>query len=321
MVKINSIHNKNVLIAPLDWGMGHTTRCVPIINALLTQHCTVTIAGNAAQQNYYSKELGSHQRLNYQTLQGYNIFYWNKLFTLAILLQLPKLLLKINYEHRWLSNYLRHNTCQIILSDNRYGLHNNSVTSILISHQLQLITPYCKRIINTLIARTINKFNYCWIPDNANDNEHLSGILSQNNKVTIPTQYIGALSRMTLNPNKQPNTILVLLTGPDAAKQSLLQLIITKYANTAQTVTVVNAHKCCTLTNITLLTTTTTEQLQALINTHSTIITRSGYTSIMDFYALQQPIQLIATPHQPEQEYLLTYVCTKFPELFSPFIN
>ncbi len=320
-MQLNSIAHKHVLIAPLDWGMGHTTRCVPIINTLLTQQCTVTIACNTAQKTYYTKELGNRQRLNYQALQGYNIFYWNKLFTLAIVLQLPKLLLKINYEHRWLTHYLRHNACQVILSDNRYGLHNSTVTNLLITHQLQVITPYGKRIINHLIARAINKFNYCWIPDNANENERLSGILSQNNTVTIPTQYIGVLSRMALKINKQPNTVLVLLTGPNAAKQSLLQLIISKYAHTTHTVTIVNAPKCSTLANITMLTTATTEQLQGLINTHSTIITRSGYTSIMDFYALQQPVQLIATPHQPEQEYLLTYVCTKFPELFSPFIN
>ena len=28
------IPSKNILVAPLNWGLGHATRCIPIIKAL-----------------------------------------------------------------------------------------------------------------------------------------------------------------------------------------------------------------------------------------------------------------------------------------------
>jgi predicted glycosyltransferase len=327
-VHYTTIHKQHVLIAPLDWGMGHTTRCVRIIKTLLAQHCTVTIACNGTQQLFYEKEFDTTNNLSYQDLQGYNVFYWNRFFTLAIALQIPKIAFKIVQEKRWLAHYLQHNTCHVVISDNRYGLYHSSVTSIIITHQLQIITPYFTRIINNTIARAINKFNTCWIPDNANKNEQLSGVLSTNVKVTIPTQYIGVLSRMVLpSLTKTPNSILVLLTGPVNAKKQLFTLIKNHYRNNTQTVTIVNVpnvsvtHNLKTHRNIMVLPTVNTAQLQQLIATHATIITYSGYTSIMDFYALQQPVQLIATHNQPEQEYLLQHVCKAFPKLFTPFIN
>lgn len=317
-----------MLIAPLDWGMGHTTRCIPIIKALLAQQCTVTIACNANQQLFYKKEFEADNNLSYQALQGYSVFYWSRFFTLAITLQIPKIALKILQEKRWLAHYLQYNTCQVIISDNRYGLYHPSVTSIIITHQLQIITPYFKYIINNTIARAINNFNTCWIPDNANENQRLSGELSTNTKVTIPTQYIGILSRMVLpNLTKTSNSILVLLTGPVNAKKYLFKLIKNYYRNSTEVITIVNVPNASILYylkkqgNIKVLPTVNTALLQQLIATHETIITYSGYTSIMDFYTLQQPVLLIATPNQPEQEYLLKHVCNTFPKLFTPFIN
>jgi len=45
--KINKIPKKlKVLVAPLNWGLGHATRCIPIINELIFQNCDVFIAAD-----------------------------------------------------------------------------------------------------------------------------------------------------------------------------------------------------------------------------------------------------------------------------------
>ena len=34
-----------VMVAPLNWGLGHATRCIPLIHAFLKANCKVIIAG------------------------------------------------------------------------------------------------------------------------------------------------------------------------------------------------------------------------------------------------------------------------------------
>jgi hypothetical protein len=318
----SNISNKTILIAPLDWGMGHTARCVPIITTLILNNCKVTIACNAAQALYYKQELNPNSNLYFVALNGYNIFYWNSLFTLSIVMQLPKICFKIIIEYYWLKNHLNKTNYDFIISDNRYGFRNKAATSILITHQLQLLVPYFKTIINALLASFINKFDACWIPDNAHENERLSGVLSHNKRVVLPIHYIGLLTRFSSEQGinqANNNNVLVLLTGPVTARKHLQNLIIKKYCNTQFSVTLVNSTHVTTKQNITQLGVLNSTQLLALIHTNATIITRSGYTSIMDFYSLNICVKLIATQHQPEQEYLLNYVCNKYPTHFTRF--
>ena len=47
----NTIIKKRVLVAPLDWGLGHATRCIPVINALIVQGFEVVLAGDNAVES------------------------------------------------------------------------------------------------------------------------------------------------------------------------------------------------------------------------------------------------------------------------------
>jgi UDP:flavonoid glycosyltransferase YjiC (YdhE family) len=46
---------KRVLIAPLDWGLGHTARCIPIIQELLQQGHQVIFAGTQKQFDFVTQ--------------------------------------------------------------------------------------------------------------------------------------------------------------------------------------------------------------------------------------------------------------------------
>ena len=48
--------NKKILIAPLNWGLGHATRCIPIINALIEEGLEPILAGDGDSLKLLQKE-------------------------------------------------------------------------------------------------------------------------------------------------------------------------------------------------------------------------------------------------------------------------
>ena len=67
--------NKHILVAPLNWGLGHATRCIPIINALLSQNYKVTIASDGDALRLLKKEF---PKLSFVSLPSYKIEYAEK---------------------------------------------------------------------------------------------------------------------------------------------------------------------------------------------------------------------------------------------------
>ncbi|MEO1033704.1 MAG: glycosyltransferase, partial [Bacteroidota bacterium] len=68
-------HRKKILVAPLNWGLGHATRCIPIINALLEHDFEPIIASDGVALGLLNKEFPNLRSL---TLPSYNITYSKK---------------------------------------------------------------------------------------------------------------------------------------------------------------------------------------------------------------------------------------------------
>src|SRR5438128_5615785 len=64
--------NLRILVAPLDWGLGHATRCIPIIRELIIQNCDVLLAGEGSQKELLQLEF---PELSFLELPGYRISY------------------------------------------------------------------------------------------------------------------------------------------------------------------------------------------------------------------------------------------------------
>ena len=182
-----------VLISPLDWGLGHTTRCIPIIRELAHQGCNIIIACNSTQKAALTSEF--YQHLSFVHLQGYDLKYgktrWGTV--LRIIFQIPKILTRINNENRWLNIFLKQQPVDIIISDNRFGLHVKSVYSIFITHQLNIKTGLgiiADKFVQWLNYRRIARFNTCWVPDYKGA-QSLAGKLSNPGKLPpLPAQYL-----------------------------------------------------------------------------------------------------------------------------------
>ncbi|MHB8260894.1 MAG: glycosyltransferase [Bacteroidia bacterium] len=320
MVTANlNLFEKKILLAPLDWGFGHVARCVPLVKKLQEQSNHFIIACTPQQKQFLQQELNN---IEYVDLFGYNIRYSAFLpLWLKILVQLPKLYFVVRKENRWLTNYLQKNKIDIVISDNRFGFYNKSVESIFITHQLNIQVPAFKKVINRINDSFIKNYSKCWVPDYTEKEKRLSGILSDYNKQLKNIEFINPLSRFQKKePQQNKYDVLILLSGPEPQRSILEDKLVSVFLNTNYTIalargTVIPRERKIP-DNFFVIDIASTKQLQELFNSSEKIICRSGYSTLMDLYALRLNALLIPTPGQTEQEYLANYWGEKFGYTF-----
>lgn len=304
-----------IIAAVLDWGLGHTTRCVPIFKEMILQGFDLSVACTESQKQILQKELPS---LKYHHLKGYNITYSQKgwMFPIKILIQLPKIFLRLNYEKRWLKQYIKSNEVDIIFSDNRPGFRLKSRHSVYMTHQLSIKTGF--RLTDLISSRIhqvfIGRFNSCWVPD---DPKHtVAGDLSRWPTPNTEIRYIGPLSRMENNPDDSKRYVLAcILSGPEP-QRTLLEKSLLLQLKEAEFKSILIRGKASnessgSLKNLEVVDYMSGEQLNEIMNSSELILCRSGYSSVMDLIKLGQKAVLIPTPGQGEQEYLAWYMYEK----------
>jgi uncharacterized protein (TIGR00661 family) len=308
-----------VLLAPLDWGLGHTTRCIPIIKELLGLDCEVLVACNQKQKLLLREEFSS---IDFVHLNGYEIRYGkNRLRTLLnLLVQGPKIFNKISRERRWLREFLIKNNVNAVISDNRYGLFSDTVTCIFITHQLRVISGMGKivdHLIQKFLYSYISRFNACWIPDWKDPTCNAGGQLSHPQKFPgLAVHYLGCLSRFEKCSNHSKKIdLLIILSGPEPQRTILEKIIFSQLKTFGKAAVVVRGifddSTIPSFDGVTVLNYASSSELNGLICNSEIIVTRAGYTSIMDLLKLGKKSVLIPTPGQAEQEYLADYLHQK----------
>jgi len=320
--KINiNAYKKRVLIAPLDWGLGHATRCIPIIYALQAQNFEVIIAADGAVKNLLKTEFPD---VVFTHLNGYNIRYSNKARWLPaqLLVQLPGFMRRVIAEHHWLKNIIKEYRVDMVVSDNRLGLYHSSIPCIYITHQLKIKTgnQFTEWLAQKIHYFFINKYTACWVPDNELTDD-LAGELSHPKKFpAVPVKYLGILSRFEKNIVVKKYNLLVLLSGPEPQRTILEALMMKELKSFSGKVLLVRGLPGNTTSNpfapgdenkITVANHLAAAALNIAIQQCDLVICRSGYTTIMDLIKVQQKAVLIPTPGQTEQEYLAAYVMQK----------
>jgi len=304
------INNNIILVAALDWGLGHATRCIPIVENYLSQNKTIVLAGSG-----FSGKLlkNSFPQLSYYQLPAYNIKYpKGNFFNIKMLSQIPKILSVIKNENKSLNEIISKENIQTIISDNRYGIYKKGLQNIIVCHQLNLNAPFLKSLVNTNYHSYFKNFDECWVPDFKEVLESLAGNLSHPLNFNIPIKYLGPISRFKkMDVAENPNKILILLSGPEP-QRSILEDILLKQINKLSNFkwiilrgTEEKLKSSIKLEdNIEVADFLNKTQIEQLICESSLIICRAGYTSLMDFVLLNKKAILIPTPGQWEQEYL-----------------
>ncbi|NJX14889.1 glycosyltransferase [Tamlana crocina] len=298
---------KRILVAPLNWGLGHATRCIPIINALMEQDFVPVIASDGVALSLLRKEFPNLSSIE---LPSYNVTYAKsgKLFKLKLIKDSPKLLKAIKSEKKAVKDILEHNDIAGIISDNRLGVRNKKVPSVFITHQLNVLSGSTTWFSTKMHQKFIQKFDECWVPD-AKGEINLSGKLGHVKTFDTPTKYIGPLSRFTPTTSEPKNDLMVLLSGPEPQRTLLEKKLFSELKNykgkvvfvkgimeTEQTIQVIG--------NMTIYNFMTSKLLEKTIKESKLIISRSGYTTVMDLAKLNKKAFFIPTPGQFEQVYL-----------------
>jgi len=299
---------KRVIVAPLNWGLGHATRSIPIINELLNLGKEVIIASDGEAVELLQEEF---PQLLTEVLPGYNVQYKSKHLIYIIcsnLTNVSKAILKEKKVAQQLANKYKPD---LIISDSRFGFRHDTIPSIILTHQLHLLStnPLLKKGLNTVNASLLNRFDEVWIPDTPD--HKWSGLLSQSKKI-INQRFIGPLSRLTEGNRNHRYDIGIILSGPEPARTQLESKLISLYKDSDQKVCLIRgteeAESLEDIINWTIIDLANTEMVNEILLSSVRIISRSGYTSIMDYAALGIGADLIPTPGQPEQEYLATYL-------------
>ena len=303
-----------ILIAPLNWGLGHATRCIPLINALLVRGIQPILASDGRALALLQAEYPNLQCLK---LPGYQITYDGANMIWSIGKQLPKIVNAIWAEHREIKKIVAENKVDIIISDNRYGVYNSRTHNVFMTHQLNIKIPSqpLEKLVNLINHHFIRRFHECWVPDFSTA-PRLAGSLSGD--AGLPSvKYLGPLSRMRIRSVEKKYDIIAVLSGPEPQrtileKQLLSELKSSKYkALVVRGVTEVNPLFATALADIAVVDFLTTEALNEAILASEVVICRSGYSSIMDLMKLEKAAILIPTPGQTEQEYLGEYLSGK----------
>jgi hypothetical protein len=301
---------KRVLVAPLDWGLGHTARSIALLTELERQGAQVIFAGNKKQVDFVKQHILPLTAID---LFGYDVHYsaiwpqWMKVGFQS--LRLAKIIEK---EHAWLQEFVSHNHVDIVISDNRFGLYTKQCKSIFITHQLSIPAPIFRQTVNNINLGYISHFDECWVPDNPQVN--LSGVLS-----TADAKHarIGLLSRFGKYSSSDDYAFdfLFLLSGPEPQRSMLEKKLLALSANTDYRIALVRGVKEKNkdipphIQQYGLL---NSKDLGELVNRSEAIVCRSGYSSLMDLVLLQKKMFLVPTPGQPEQEYLAGYLHRKY---------
>jgi predicted glycosyltransferase len=307
----------HVLVAPLNWGLGHATRCIPLVRQLRERGYRISLAASGRPAALLRKEFPNLPMID---LPDYGITHpRGGSLVMSLLIKWPGLLLKVRKEHRRLQEIIDQKKIDVVISDNRYGLWSPKIPSVIITHQMMLKLPswlqLAEKMVHTNLQRRLRHFNEIWIPDQQKA-PGLAGDLAHKYPLPEHTRFIGWMSRFAdfkeaamVDENAPAYDVVALLSGPEP-QRSLFQEILERQMQKS-------GLQCCmilgkpgeessngTRGNITFLAHAEDKEMHSILSCAAAIICRPGYSTLMDLVCLKRPAILIPTPGQTEQEYL-----------------
>jgi uncharacterized protein (TIGR00661 family) len=306
-----------ILISPLNWGLGHSTRIIPIIRILLEKGHEVGIAAKGPAVKLLKKEFPDiefYKITDYPLPYTKNGFSYNRLIRL-----LPEIVFTAVKENEEVEKLVKKFRFDLIISDNRFGFYSKNVPSVFMSHQLKYHMPgniklfeNTGKFFNTFYHKNFEKII---VPDNPPNSVSLSGKLGNIPKKNTKNKiyYAGILSSIRKQNVKKDIDYLISISGPERSKTAFKEKIMSQIKDLAGKKVVLLGEPCSNSKyragkNTLVKSHATREEMTSLMNRARFIITRSGYTTIMELAELGKKNALfIPTPHQTEQEYLSKY--------------
>ncbi len=303
-----------VLFGICSWGLGHATRDIPLIRRMLEEGHNLTLVGRGRSLYLLREEFGKD--CSYLEIPDYSSPYSEKKFHVSKFVgYIPVYIEEIIQEHNRIRKLVRGRGYERIVSDNRFGIYDKEIPSYFISHQLRFIVPGRVR----LLERATEGFNYSFkksfckflIPD-YKDNP-LSGDLSHNLKFFKDgkIEYLGIISSLKKRDVEEDIDYFISLSGPEPQRTVLEKKILSQVFLLKGKVFVAlgkpEERKEEVKGDIHILSFLNRERQEEIMNRSKLVITRPGYTTLMELAFLGKKALLIPTPGQTEQIYLASY--------------
>ena len=190
-----------VLVAPLDWGLGHATRCVPVVREFLRAGAEVELAVVKANANFFREVFPD---LRQRLAPSYNIVYPKHGYNMALWLLKNSVHLNavMRYEHHFAEEMVKRHGYDVLFSDNRFAFYSKNALSIYMTHQRRIAFPRAfaafERIGVMWHANIMRKFDEVWVPD-LEIYPGYAGSLSHSGATPgdKPMRFVGTLSRFS----------------------------------------------------------------------------------------------------------------------------
>lgn len=297
---------KRILVAPLDWGLGHAARCVPIITALLEHGAVPVLGADRGPLALLRKEFPQLEQVR---IPGVDVRYSagrSQLMSMAR--QFPAMVRSVQAERALFDRLRPALRLDAVISDQRFGIRSPELPSVLITHQVFPFTPFAQRALRKLNLRHVARFDQCWVMDEAVA-PGLAGELSHGAALPSNARYIGTVSRMSPKgavPSKRD--VVAVISGPEPQRTLLQERLIEQLRELPGDHLLVlgqpDRHRDERIGSVHVVSHLNGQELTGAMRGAKLIVSRSGYTTLMDLAALGRSALIIPTPGQQEQEYL-----------------
>ena len=315
-----------VLLAPLNWGLGHATRCIPLIRQYMAQGHEVVLGGDGESLLLLRK---TFPQLRVIDLPSLELRYTDNAKQRGFYLRaIPALIRFTIADYYYLRQQLAIEHFDLVISDNRFGLFSRQTRCVYITHQLYVQLPkrlsLFQPLARALHACIYKRYSEVWVPDYADPINNLAGALAHGGRFDRRVTYIGPLSRFGSSEAgfRLPDTgypILAVLSGLEPQRTLFEQELVARFKASPQPVLIVRGKiggpaTATHIGSVTLLPHISDEELLPLLRQAEKIIVRSGYSTIMDLatLGLLHKAEFHPTPGQSEQEYLYSIWGSRF---------
>lgn len=306
IIKEQLSDHSHILVAPLNWGLGHTVRCIPLIEACLKEGKTVFIASDGLALTFLQKEF---PKLTSFQLPPYGITYPFRSIVGNLIYHSPGIIKAVLNEHKEVKKIVESENITAIISDNRWGAFHKNTLNIIMTHQMNLVHKYSWMArAGTIIHRNLMRgFDKIWIPDHKGE-KALAPDLSHTN--SAKATYLGPLMTLKAQNSAKETDLAVILSGPEPRRTVLenqLLNILSEFCHLKIIFvrgTDQNIHSLSVSDHIQVLNLATRDQIAHIIASSRILVARSGYTTVMDTWHSDIFRIWIPTEGQTEQEYL-----------------
>jgi len=313
---------RRILFAVHDWGLGHATRSLVLIRALVQRGDAVTILmAESPGLALLRAELGDAcEFYPYEDIPK-PFSRYPAVFYFRMSCSVPQIWLRFTLEQRLTERLVRERRLDAVVSDSRLGVWSREAPSYCVFHSLRQIIPGRPRQLERIVERAqryaLRGYRAILVPDVEGD-DALAGDLAHDLDVDWRGKlvYIGPLSELQPNGAAEDIDYFFSISGVEPHHTMLAERVLAALpALRGRSVVALgrpgSAADVRTVGNATIHGYLDRRAQGEMLARARVIVGRSGYTTLMEAAGFGKRALFVPTPGQSAQEYLAKFHCER----------